>query len=871
MIRRPPRSTLSSSSAASDVYKRQVSTQSTGIRPKEHTGILYDNKMNSLTLKCKLSATDDLRRRTISIDDGFGIDALRTSVRELFQLREAENFTLLWRDEDEDLVTVDSDADVNEAVRCSALQNKTLLRLEVRMEEASTNEGSANTTAPAPNLRERAQSHAAQISAQIQSLIPHLESNMNHLAKEFEKHAPAFEKHAQEMARQLNAHVKENMEHMQKHMPEEFSHKAHGLSKLLKKAKKKGKKLHMKFVADCSLPDGTELMPGDAIAKTWQVVNSGKDQWPDNTRLQHVGSDLFEGTEASEVPCLQPGEETQLSLNNMITPNEPGRYMSHWRLATSEGNKFGDRLWFDVTVLNPEDSQQSPPVVHLNIVCDATGMSPIVGPRYHKFLHDYDICQAAYEQLDEAQKSEFVLIDTPEDAARVAEQEAEQRAQKADTQSADEAFQLCGEQEHYDRVMAVPAGERPAELDLLRSELSAAPAEQEEEQEVHANIWCDGCNMHPVVGPRYMQQRQGDTYDLCQACYVQLDDHHKTELHLVQPKPAEPVQEPETPVEAEAEPVPEEEPVVLEFSDLSASCMADIEAAFQAEADGEAATQQPEEEEAARAAALAEHRAEREAAMAAARAEEDAARARAAAEEEEAIRAQIAADEAVKMAAKEAAAVLAAEQAAAMAAAEQARAAAEAAEQARAAAEAAEVAAIAEAEEEAAAIAAAEQEATARAAAEEVAAARAASRAAARAAAEQEEAAARAATAEAAKPQEFPLEWQGVADALVNMGFSSELARQVTTNAQGQFDPALEAALAYVPAPPPPPPPAALVKITPAEMEWEASWDYLLEELFEMGFEDQSLNKQKVAEHKGDLKSTVTALVTQEREARASR
>eukprot|EP00658_Telonema_sp_P-2_P006517 TRINITY_DN12465_c0_g1_i5.p1 TRINITY_DN12465_c0_g1~~TRINITY_DN12465_c0_g1_i5.p1 ORF type:complete len:277 (+),score=78.44 TRINITY_DN12465_c0_g1_i5:108-938(+) len=33
MIRRPPRSTLSSSSAASDVYKRQVSTQSTGEPP----------------------------------------------------------------------------------------------------------------------------------------------------------------------------------------------------------------------------------------------------------------------------------------------------------------------------------------------------------------------------------------------------------------------------------------------------------------------------------------------------------------------------------------------------------------------------------------------------------------------------------------------------------------------------------------------------------------------------------------------------------------------------------------------------------------------------------------------------------------------
>eukprot|EP00656_Telonema_subtile_P025658 TRINITY_DN276_c0_g1_i1.p1 TRINITY_DN276_c0_g1~~TRINITY_DN276_c0_g1_i1.p1 ORF type:complete len:790 (-),score=304.34 TRINITY_DN276_c0_g1_i1:237-2606(-) len=788
MIRRPPRSTLSSSSAASDVYKRQVSTQSTGIRPKEHTGILYDNKMNSLTLKCKLSATDDLRRRTISIDDGFGIDALRTSVRELFQLREAENFTLLWRDEDEDLVTVDSDADVNEAVRCSALQNKTLLRLEVRMEEASTNEGSANTTAPAPNLRERAQSHAAQISAQIQSLIPHLESNMNHLAKEFEKHAPAFEKHAQEMARQLNAHVKENMEHMQKHMPEEFSHKAHGLSKLLKKAKKKGKKLHMKFVADCSLPDGTELMPGDAIAKTWQVVNSGKDQWPDNTRLQHVGSDLFEGTEASEVPCLQPGEETQLSLNNMITPNEPGRYMSHWRLATSEGNKFGDRLWFDVTVLNPEDSQQSPPVVHLNIVCDATGMSPIVGPRYHKFLHDYDICQAAYEQLDEAQKSEFVLIDTPEDAARIAEQE------------------------------------EVAKADLLAEE--QASAEQEEPHgQVHANIWCDQCSMHPIVGPRYMQQRHGDTYDLCQVCYEQLNDEQKAELHLVEPKP-------------EPDAVPEPEPAVeqLERSDLTASCMADIEAAFHAEAAEaaeHAAAHAAEMEGAAIAAKVEAARVatEEAAARAAADAEIRAAKAAIAAEMEvEMVALRVAEEEAAfsraraaaRVAAEEAAARLAAEQAAARLAAEQAA--------AHAAQEAQEVAVRAAAEEEAA-----------------------------RVAAEQ--------AAEAAKPQEFPLEWQGVADALVNMGFSSELAREVTTKAQGEFDPALEAALAYVPAPPPSPPAAALVKSAP-EMVWEDSWDHLLEELAEMGFEDMVSNKQKVAEHKGDLKSTVTALVTQERATR---
>eukprot|EP00658_Telonema_sp_P-2_P046062 TRINITY_DN3414_c0_g1_i5.p1 TRINITY_DN3414_c0_g1~~TRINITY_DN3414_c0_g1_i5.p1 ORF type:complete len:204 (-),score=73.19 TRINITY_DN3414_c0_g1_i5:632-1243(-) len=58
MIRRPPRSTLSSSSAASDVYKRQVSTQSTGttvippmseVQPKD--GDAAENK-NKNMVKC---------------------------------------------------------------------------------------------------------------------------------------------------------------------------------------------------------------------------------------------------------------------------------------------------------------------------------------------------------------------------------------------------------------------------------------------------------------------------------------------------------------------------------------------------------------------------------------------------------------------------------------------------------------------------------------------------------------------------------------------------------------------------------------------------------------------------------------------------
>merc|ERR1711998_244488 len=150
----------------------------------------------------------------------------------------------------------------------------------------------------------------------------------------------------------------------------------------------------------------------------------------------------------------------------------------------------------------------------------------------------------------------------------------------------------------------------------------------------------------------------------------------------------------------------------------------------------------------------------------------------------------------------------------------------------------------------------------------EAAAAKAAEEAAAKAA---EEAAAKAAEEAAAEEQAaIPLEWQGVVTALVSMGFSSSLAEEVTMSAEGNFDQALESALSYVPPPPPPPPVAALIKPAPAQDDaWEDEWDCLVDELVEMGFEDVATNKKKVAEYKGDLKSTVTALISEERAKRS--
>eukprot|EP00656_Telonema_subtile_P056604 TRINITY_DN907_c0_g1_i1.p1 TRINITY_DN907_c0_g1~~TRINITY_DN907_c0_g1_i1.p1 ORF type:complete len:109 (+),score=20.16 TRINITY_DN907_c0_g1_i1:91-417(+) len=70
MIRRPPRSTLSSSSAASDVYKRQVSTQSTGHEPC--TMVDHRNTASTDHL-AKAVARKALERKQHTIQAGVGV------------------------------------------------------------------------------------------------------------------------------------------------------------------------------------------------------------------------------------------------------------------------------------------------------------------------------------------------------------------------------------------------------------------------------------------------------------------------------------------------------------------------------------------------------------------------------------------------------------------------------------------------------------------------------------------------------------------------------------------------------------------------------------------------------------------------------
>ena len=55
------------------------------------------------------------------------------------------------------------------------------------------------------------------------------------------------------------------------------------------------------------------------------------------------------------------------------------------------------------------------PRVHKGVTCDASGMRPIVGTRFHKIGENYDLCEAEFAKLSEADKASFEKIGHVED------------------------------------------------------------------------------------------------------------------------------------------------------------------------------------------------------------------------------------------------------------------------------------------------------------------------------------------------------------------------------------------------------------------------------------------------------------------------
>lgn len=112
-------------------------------------------------------------------------------------------------------------------------------------------------------------------------------------------------------------------------------------------------KLNCHFIQDVSINDGTVMTPSTPFTKIWRVKNNGNVVWPSGSQLVWIGGDVFSKivTAEVEIPAdgCPVGTEIDIAVD-FVAPENPGRYISYWRMATPSGQKFGQRVWVLIEV-----------------------------------------------------------------------------------------------------------------------------------------------------------------------------------------------------------------------------------------------------------------------------------------------------------------------------------------------------------------------------------------------------------------------------------------------------------------------------------------------------------------------------------------
>merc|ERR1712164_42559 len=108
------------------------------------------------------------------------------------------------------------------------------------------------------------------------------------------------------------------------------------------------KQLKAKYVKEAD-PKPLVVVPNEVFQHTWRIKNTGDATWPQGVLLKSVGGDDVKGS-GTRVTLLElgPGETVDVPVT-FTAPNEEGRFISYWRLSHN-GQKFGDRMWVDMTV-----------------------------------------------------------------------------------------------------------------------------------------------------------------------------------------------------------------------------------------------------------------------------------------------------------------------------------------------------------------------------------------------------------------------------------------------------------------------------------------------------------------------------------------
>ncbi len=92
---------------------------------------------------------------------------------------------------------------------------------------------------------------------------------------------------------------------------------------------------------DVTIPDDTELLPGEAFTKIWKLENIGTCTWgTDYEAAFFYGEQMNAPASIALSGEVPPGQSIEVAIE-MVAPKEPGTYQGNWKLRNASGELFG--------------------------------------------------------------------------------------------------------------------------------------------------------------------------------------------------------------------------------------------------------------------------------------------------------------------------------------------------------------------------------------------------------------------------------------------------------------------------------------------------------------------------------------------------
>ncbi len=111
------------------------------------------------------------------------------------------------------------------------------------------------------------------------------------------------------------------------------------------------------FIADVTVPDGTNFAPNTAFKKTWRIKNIGSCAWKsgDVSLIFDSGEKMGAPSSSALSTTVNPGQTVDITVD-MVAPSSAGRYFGYYKFKSASGGVFGigstanKSFWVEINV-----------------------------------------------------------------------------------------------------------------------------------------------------------------------------------------------------------------------------------------------------------------------------------------------------------------------------------------------------------------------------------------------------------------------------------------------------------------------------------------------------------------------------------------